>query len=106
MNAAAHIAVVGSLAWKEHLGGLPPAFEVTLVPEPENRYFRHAIAVYGPTGKVGYIAPEGARSRYDAIKAAADAGAVTCPSRRAGADRTEQGAIEVYLDLSGFPIAE
>lgn len=106
MSAASHIAVVGSLGYRERLGSLPQAFDATLVPEPDNRYFLHAIAVHGPSGKIGYVAPEAARSRYEAIKAAAGAAPVSCRARRAGADRTSQGAIEVFLDLSAFPIAE
>lgn len=106
MSAASHTAVVGSLAYRERLAGLPASFSATLVPEPENRYFLTAIAVHGPGGKIGYVAPEAARSRYDAIKAAAAAGAASCPARRASGDRTAQGAIEVFIDLSAFPIAD
>lgn len=103
---ASHIAVVGSLAYRERLAGLPASFTATLVPEPGNRYFLTAIAVHGPGGKIGYVAPEAARSRYEAIKAAAAAGPLFCPARRGSADRTTQGAIEVFLDLSAFPIAD
>ena len=106
MSAASHIAVVGSLAYRERLATLPAQFTATLVPEPENRYFLHAIAVHGPAGKIGYVAPEGSRSRYEAIKSAAGAGAVSCSARRAGGDSTAQGAIEVFVDLSSFPIVE
>lgn len=106
MSADSHVAVVGSLAYRERLAGLPGSFPATLVPEPENRYFLSAIAVHGPGGKIGYVAPEAARSRYDAIKRAAAAAAVSCPARRAAGDRTSQGAIEVFLDLSAFPIAD
>ena len=106
MSAASHVAVVGSRAYTERLRALPSEFTATLVPEPDNRYFLHAIAVMGPTGKVGYIAPEGARSRYEAIKAAAAAGPVSCSARRGTADRTPQGAIEIFVDLSAFPVAE
>jgi creatinine amidohydrolase len=106
MSAASHVAVVGSLAYKERLAGLPASFEARLLPEPENRYFLHAIAVHGPTGKVGYVAPEAARSRYEAITAAASSGPVSCQARRATADFTTQGAIGVFVDLSAFPIAD
>ena len=106
MPAASHIAVVGSLAYRERLGVLPAQFTATLVPEPGNRYFLHAIAVHGPAGKIGYVAPEGSRSRYDAIKSAAAAGAVSCSARKASGDGTAQGAIAVFVDLSSFPIAE
>ena len=106
MSASSHAAVVGSRAYRERLGALPAAFDATLVPEPDNKYFLHAIAVHGPGGKIGYVAPEAARSRYEAIKSAAAAGAVSCPGRRASGDRTAQGAIEVFVDLSRFPISE
>ena|SRR5687767_12641188 len=106
MTAASHIPVVGSLAYRERLEGLPATFAATLVPEPDNRYFLNAIAVHGPSGKIGYIAPEAVRSRYEAIKTAAATAAVSCPARRGSGDRTAQGAIEVFIDLSAFPIAE
>lgn len=106
MTAAAHVAIVGSLAYRERLKALPTEFDATLVLEPDNRYFLNAIAVHGPTGKVGYIAPEGARSRYESIKAASVDGPPVCRVRRAGTDRTAQGAIELFLDLSAFPLAD
>jgi len=98
--------VVAGVAYIEHVRRLPSAFSATLQVEPDNRYFRHAIAVVAAGEKVGYIAPEGARSRYESIKAACATGAPTCRVRRAGADRTAQGAIELYLDLSAFPLAD
>ena len=104
MSAASHIAVVSSLAYRAEASAYPAEFDATLVVEPENRYFTHAIAVHGPKGKMGYVAPEGARSRYDVIKAAA--APPTVKVRRGDADRTAQGAIEFYVDLSAFPISE
>jgi len=105
MPVSAHVAVVASLAYRERIGALPAVFDATLVLEPDNRYFLQAVAVHGPSGKIGYIAPEHVRSRYDAIKAAVAAGTVPCRTRRAGADATAQGAIEFYLDLSAFPLS-
>lgn len=32
-----------------------PCFTAALVPEPENEYDANAIAVYSPTGKLGYL---------------------------------------------------
>ena len=104
MSAASHVAVVATLGYRVDPSALPDAFDATLVVEPDNRYFTHAIAVHGPNGKIGYVAPEGARSRYEAIKAATTP--PTCRVTRAGDDRSAQGAIEFYLDLSAFPIAE
>ena len=106
MSAASHVAVVGSRAYTERLRALPSEFNATLVPEPDNRYFLHAIAVMGPTGKIGYVAPEGARSRYEAIKAAAAVAPVACSARRAQGHTSPQGAIEIFVDLSAFPVAE
>ncbi|MDQ3170534.1 MAG: hypothetical protein M3Q55_10395 [Acidobacteriota bacterium] len=106
MTADSHIAVVGSLAYRERLKALPTEFDATLVLEPDNRYFLNAIAVHGPSGKVGYVAPEGARSRYESIKAASASAPPTCRVRRATTDRTMQGAIELFLDLSAFPLSE
>ncbi|MDQ3069022.1 MAG: hypothetical protein M3R55_04760 [Acidobacteriota bacterium] len=106
MSAVAHIAVVGSLAYRERMASLPESFQATLVPEPGNRYFLHAIAVHAPSGKIGYVAPEASRSRYERVAMAVAAGPVTCPARRAGTDRTAQGAIEVFVDLTAFPPAE
>lgn len=40
-----------------------PSFSAVLIPEPENPFDRHAIAVHGPTGRVGYLAREDAE-RY------------------------------------------
>lgn len=103
MSAASHVAVVASLGYRVDPSSLPAEFDATLVVEPGNRYFTHAIAVHGPTGKIGYVAPEGARSRFDAIKAVSPP--PVCRVRRAAADRTAQGAIEFYLDLSAFPLS-
>jgi hypothetical protein len=103
MSAASHTAVVGSLAYRERLAGLPAQFPAALVPEPDNRYFLQAIAVHGPEGKIGYVAPEAARRCYETIRAAAATATVSCPARRAGSDRTAQGAIEIFVDLSAFP---
>ena len=107
MNAASHIPVVGSLAYREQLDGVPESFQATRVPEPDNRYFLHAIAVHAPSGKIGYVAPEASRGRYGAMQASVTSGAtLSCPARRAGADRSSQGAIAVFVDLSAFPLSE
>src|SRR5688572_23734027 len=37
-----------------------PSFPAALVPEADNVHDRHAIAVHGPTGKVGYLARDDA----------------------------------------------
>ena len=60
------IPVVAGIAFIEHVRRLPSAFTATLQVEPENRYFRHAIAVIAAGEKVGYVAPEVARSHLSA----------------------------------------
>ena len=57
--------VVGESHCQDALRALPPecvpgadkrpSFVAALVPEPENPFDRHAIAVHGPTGRVGYL---------------------------------------------------
>jgi hypothetical protein len=59
------VPLVGGLAYRERLQALPPRFNGTLHTEPGNPYNPCAIAVHGPTGKVGYVAPEIARHVYD-----------------------------------------
>ena len=56
------VPVVAGMAFIEHVRRLPSAFTATLQVEPENRYFRHAIAVMAAGEKLGYVAPEVARS--------------------------------------------
>ena len=55
------IPVVGGLAYAEAVLSLPATFDAALTVEPDNRYFRHAIAVSVDGRKVGYVAPEIAR---------------------------------------------
>jgi hypothetical protein len=56
------VPVVGTLAFRERLTGLPAQFDVTLTVEPQNRYNPGAVAVLLPNGaKAGYIAPDIAR---------------------------------------------
>jgi hypothetical protein len=86
------------LAYIERLRQLPTTFTATLSVEPDNRYFRHAIAVSGESGKVGYVAPEIAGRYYDAIKTAQSA--VTCPARRGSISDHETSGVELFLDLA------
>ena len=97
------IPVVGGLAYVERLRQLPSAFPVTLVTEPGNRYFRHAIAVLENGEKVGYVAPEVAAHYYDAIHAAT--APVTCPARRGTIFDHETSGVELLLDFSGLEVA-
>ena len=95
--------MVAGLAYIEHVRRLPSAFTATLTAEPENRYFRDAIAVIAAGQKVGYIAPELARRYYPAIAAAA--GPITCPGRRGLHSDHETSGVELFLDFSELPVA-
>jgi len=97
------IPVVAGLAYVERLRLLPSAFPVTLVTEPDNRYFRHAIAVLANGEKVGYVAPEIAPHYYDGIHAAT--APVTCPARRATISDHQTSGVELLLDFSGLEVA-
>ena len=95
------IPVVAGLAYIERVRRLPSSFAALLQPEPGNPYFRHAIAVIASAEKVGYVAPEIARSYYDAIKTAT--APVTCPGRRALHSDHENSGVELLLDFSSLP---
>jgi hypothetical protein len=97
----ARIPVVGGVAYIERIRGLPSTFSVTLAAEPENRYFRHAIAVLANGEKLGYVAPEIAPGYYDMVKASASP--LTCPGRRAWPIDHESSGVEVLLDFSSLP---
>ena len=97
------IPVVGALAYVEPLRPLQSAFTATLAAEPENRYFRHAIAVLASGEKVGYVAPEIAGHYYDAIETAP--APITCPARRATTADHETSGVELLLDFTGLAAA-
>ena len=96
--------MVGGLGYIERVRTLPGAFTASLQIEPDNRYFRHAVAVIAGGGKVGYIAPEIARSYYEAIKAAPDP--LTCPGRRARHIDHEASGVELLLDFRGISLPD
>jgi hypothetical protein len=98
-----HIPVVAGVAFIERIRRLPPSFTGTLVPEAENRYFRHAIAVLSSGEKVGYVAPEVARRYFDGLKAATSP--MACPARRAAVSDHETSGVELLLDFSSLQIA-
>ena len=92
------IPVVAGVAYIEHVRRLPSAFTATLQAEPENRYFRNAIAVVAAGEKVGYVAPEIARSYYERVRDAA--APLTGPGRRARHIDHESSGVELFLDFS------
>jgi hypothetical protein len=96
------IPVVGGLGYIEQIQRLPSAFTASLRIEPENRYFRHAIAVIAAGTKVGYIAPEVARSYFATIAAATQE--VTCPGRRSAHSDHETSGVELFLDFTDVPL--
>lgn len=97
------IPVVAGVAYIERVRRLPAAFTATLVPEPDNRYFRHAIAVLASGEKVGYVAPEVARRCYDGVQGAT--APVECPARRGDVSDHDTSGVEVLLDFSNLSIA-
>jgi hypothetical protein len=97
--------VVAGVAYRERLAALPASFTAALSIEPENRYFRHAIAVAVDGAKIGYVAPEVATAYYDVVKSSASP--ITCPGRRSSSIDHEQSGVDVLLDFSGIqmPVA-
>jgi hypothetical protein len=101
------IPVVAGLAYIERVRRLQSPFTATLVVEPDNRYFPHAIAVLGNGEKLGYVAPEIALRYFQPLEARARNGEppVTCPGRRGTyADHATSG-VELLLDFSALPVA-
>lgn len=97
------IPVVSGLAFVERARRLPSTFVATLVPEPENRYFRHALAVTSGGEKVGYVAPEVAVRYFGAV--AAHGAPVTCPARPGLRSDRETSGVLLFLDFSTLPVA-
>jgi hypothetical protein len=98
----ARIPVVGALGYAEHVRSLPAAFTATLLAEPENRYFRHALAVIVNGQKVGYVAPEVAINVFEVVAHAA--APVTCPGRRAARSDHDTSGVELLLDFSALEL--
>jgi hypothetical protein len=97
------VPVVAGAAYTEHVRRLPSSFTATLVPEPGNRYFRHALAVVGNGEKVGYVAPEIAMRYFEPVSAHAEP--VTCPARRGTVADHETSGVDLLLDFSALPVA-
>jgi hypothetical protein len=97
------VPVVAGVAYIERVRRLPASFTATLAPEPDNRYFRHAIAVLFEGEKVGYVAPEVAAGIFDSINASA--APMACPARRASPIDHETSGVELLLDFSSLQLA-
>ena len=96
------IPVVGGLAYIEHVRSLPATFNAVLSTEPDNRYFRHAIAVIVNGGKTGYVAPEVAAGMFEQIRGSASP--LTCPGRRAAEADHETSGVEILLDFTSLSL--
>ena len=97
------IPVVAGVAYIEQVRRLPSPFTATLRAEPNNPYFRQAIAVFANDVKVGYVAPEIGRRYYEAVKSSAVP--ITCPGRHARHIDHESSGVELLLDFSGLAAA-
>lgn len=95
------IPVVGGLGYIERVRRVPSSFTATLVPEQENRYFPHAIAVHVNGEKVGYVAPEVSYRWYEALVARGEPRAC-CPGRHAAPSDHASSGVELLLDFSGL----
>ena len=104
MDIDSRIPVVGGLAYIERIRLLPEAFTASLSVEPDNRFFRCAIAVAAGGAKVGYVAPEVAPQYYGAVRNAS--APLSCPARRGTLADHETSGVEVLIDLSGVPVSE
>lgn len=98
------IPVVAGLAYIERVRRLPSAFTAELRAEPENRYFRQALAVLVGGEKVGYVAPEVCRTYYEVVRAAAPP--ITCAGRSGRHSDHETSGVELLLDFRGIPAPE
>ncbi len=99
----ARIPVVGGLGYIQAVRSLPMPFTATLSVEPENRYFRHAIAVVANGEKVGYVAPEIARRYFEPLRASGTS--VACPGRHGSHSDHETSGVELLLDFSQLSVA-
>ena len=98
------IPVVAGLAYVERLRQLPSTFTASLSVEPDNRYFRYAIAVSAENGKVGYLAPEVASQYYDVVRTAG--APLKYPAQRGSISDHETSGVELFLDLTGLPTSQ
>ena len=102
MSIAKRVPVVGSLAYAERVSKIPGTFSAALAIEPDNKYFRHAIAVLVDGLKVGYVAPEIAAGIYEGVTAVP--GPLSCPGRRALSSDAETSGVQLLLDFSALAL--
>jgi hypothetical protein len=101
-SVAARVPVVAGLAYVERVRRQPSSFVATLMAEPDNRYFPDAIAVTAAGEKLGYVAPEVARTYAASIRATSSP--LTCPARRASRADHETSGVELLLDCSALSV--
>ena len=93
--------MVAGLAYIERVRRLPSTFSATLQLEPDNRYFRQAIAVVAHGEKIGYVAPEIARRYHSVVRDAPQP--ISCPVRHARHSDHETSGVELLLDFTNVP---
>jgi hypothetical protein len=98
------IPVVAGLAYIERVTRLPSSFSASLVAEPANRYFGHAIAVVVNGEKVGYVAPEVAVRYFSSLAGGTEGQPLACPARRASRSDHETSGVELLLDFSSLAL--
>ena len=95
------VPVVAGLAYREQLAQRPSTFEVTLVAEPENRYFPSCDRGDAGRGQARLRCARGGVAVFRVISAAPPP--LTCPARRGARSDHETSGIELLLDFSALP---
>jgi hypothetical protein len=96
------VPVAGSLACRDELDRLPAVFDVTLEPEPDNPYYRQAVAVKAVDGgKIGYLTPDVGRQYFDALVERSRRGDRTV-CRAVRDESSAATGVFVKVDLSGI----
>ncbi len=98
------IPVVAGLGYIERVRRVPSSFTATIQIEPENRSFRHALAVLVNGEKVGYVAPELALAYYPVVRDAPEP--TRCPGRPARHTDHETSGVELLLDFTAVPVPQ
>ena len=95
-----HVPVVAGPAYAEQISRLPSKFAVTLRAEPDNRFNKEAVAVFGGGEKIGYLPPEISRHYFEPLKATSG---IDCSGRHAPLSAQQNTGVDVLLDLTGVP---